>query len=458
MKFVQAYARGRRAGRLPHGAERAAEPHARAATPARTCRSPQQAKVIEALGPLLRRRQPAHEDPRRTTTTGRPTPTTSPTPRPGEDPETDYPYQLLRQPGGEVDRRHRVPLLLRRPERADRPARRVPGQGHLVHRVLRLARRRRHRRRSSSATRSPGTPAPSRIGTTRNWAKSVGQLEHRARLAPAARTSAAATPAPAWSRCSRTAPSPPTPSTTRSATCRSSCGPARSASPARRSARPAGTARSWTSRSATRTAPPRSSCTTRTTTRGRSRWRSATESFEYTLPGGALATFTWPRIAGARRRPRAGLRSTGATATRRPRPPTRRWPSTRTPRPAGPAARPRSPASTCRSTSARATAVPPGRDRQRRQPRRLRPRLAARASATTAPRWRVIGDRHGHRPAHQRRRRPDPRPLPADHRRPAAPATGGASPTCGSTADRLRRAGRMPRLARSGRRVAAASA
>ena len=28
-------------------------------------------------------------------------------------------------------------------------------------------------------------------------------------------------------------------------------------------------------------------------------------SFDYTLPGGALATFTWPAVAGARRRPDA---------------------------------------------------------------------------------------------------------------------------------------------------------
>ena len=53
----------------------------------------QEAKVIEALGPLLRDREPAHEDPRLRPQLGRRTPTTSPTTPPGEDPETDYPYR-----------------------------------------------------------------------------------------------------------------------------------------------------------------------------------------------------------------------------------------------------------------------------------------------------------------------------------------------------------------------------
>ena len=101
---------------------------------------------------------------------------------PGEDPETDYPYQLLAGPAAQVDRRYGVPLLLRRPERADRAARR------------------------RSRTRASGSPsAPARTGRTTpreqifrgtlTWhARTLmhrhhpqlgqvgGQLEHRARL------------------------------------------------------------------------------------------------------------------------------------------------------------------------------------------------------------------------------------------------------------------------------------
>ena len=115
---------------------------------------------------------------------------------PGEDPATDYPYQILAGPAATLGRRHGVPLLLRRPERPDRAAQRLPGQGHLVHRVLRLARpdrpagpvlprhaglaRPQHRdRHDPQLGRSPSSPGTSR--STR----------------PAVRTSAAATPAPA---------------------------------------------------------------------------------------------------------------------------------------------------------------------------------------------------------------------------------------------------------------------
>ena len=99
----------------------------------------QQEKVILALGPLLRKASP------RTQILGydhnwQTHPNDVANTPPGEDPATDYPYQLLVRAGREVDRRHRVPLLLRRPQRADRPARGVPEEGHLVHRVLRLAR------------------------------------------------------------------------------------------------------------------------------------------------------------------------------------------------------------------------------------------------------------------------------------------------------------------------------
>ena len=110
----------------------------------------QEAEVIEALGPLLQAASPRTEDPRATTTTGPPTPTTS-RPRRART-RTRLPVRAAGQHGREVDRRHRLPLLLRRPQRADRAARRVPEQGHLVHRVLRLARSSRPAD-SSSATR-----------------------------------------------------------------------------------------------------------------------------------------------------------------------------------------------------------------------------------------------------------------------------------------------------------------
>ena len=94
-----------------------------------------------------------HEDPRLRPQLVRAPRTTSPTRRRARTPRPSTRTELLAAPAGALDRRHRVPLLRRRPGRADRPARRVPGQGHLVHRVLRLARRRATRRPRSSATR-----------------------------------------------------------------------------------------------------------------------------------------------------------------------------------------------------------------------------------------------------------------------------------------------------------------
>ena len=66
---------------------------------------------------------------------------------------------------------------------------------------------------------------------------------------------------------------------------------------ARRSAPPAGTAPSWTPPSATPTARSCSSRTTRTTPRATFAVAQGGSSFDYTLPGGALATFVWPSSA-----------------------------------------------------------------------------------------------------------------------------------------------------------------
>ena len=152
-----------------------------------------------SLGPLLQRRRAPRRRSSATTTTGRRTRTTSRTPRRGRTRRPTTRTKLLQTQAAKWIAGHGLPLLLRRPERADRAARRVPRQGHLVHRVLRLARRRPTRRRSSSATRSIWHARTITIGMTRNWSKITSELEHRARRAPAARTSAAATPAPAWS-------------------------------------------------------------------------------------------------------------------------------------------------------------------------------------------------------------------------------------------------------------------
>ncbi len=59
---------------------------------------------------------------------------------PGETPETEYPSDLLHERGRPLRRRHRLPLLRRRPEPPDRAPPCVPRQGDLVHRVLGLAR------------------------------------------------------------------------------------------------------------------------------------------------------------------------------------------------------------------------------------------------------------------------------------------------------------------------------
>ena len=99
---------------------------------------------------------------------------------PGEDPETDYPYRLLRSPQKRVVRRHRLPLLRRRAGRPDQAARRVPRHRDLVHRVLRLARPDRPAgagvlRHPEVAQPQPGAGSHPQLGLDRR------QLEPRAR-------------------------------------------------------------------------------------------------------------------------------------------------------------------------------------------------------------------------------------------------------------------------------------
>ena len=280
-------------GRLPHRAERAAEPHARAATPAPTMPVAQEAKVIEALGPMLRRGRPAHEDPRLR-------------PQLGHPPRRHRHHPAGRGPGDRLP----VPSCW-----TAAPARWVAGTAYHCYYGDPSAQTALHDAfpdkgiwfTECSGSHGPTDPPAQVFRDTLKWhARNIDDRHHPQlgevgrQLEPRARPDRR--PAQrrlrhlhrAGHRRPRTARSPPTPSTTRSATWRGSCSPARSASPARRSARPAGTARSWTSRSATPTARPRWSCTTRTTTRARSRSPRAAQSFDYTLPGGALATFTWP--------------------------------------------------------------------------------------------------------------------------------------------------------------------
>ena len=132
----------------------------------------QQVAVIEALGPAAAGGEPADEDPRLRPQLGHP-PRRHRHHAARRGPGDRLPVPGARQPGRAVDRRHRVPLLLRRPERADRAARRVPAT------------------RASGSPSAPARTAPTDppaqffrdtltwharniiIGTTRNWAKSV---------------------------------------------------------------------------------------------------------------------------------------------------------------------------------------------------------------------------------------------------------------------------------------------
>ena len=69
----------------------------------------------------------------------------------------DYPQKVLHSPAAQVGLRHRLPLLLRRPERDDHAARPVPGQGRSTSPSARAASP--PTRRTPSPTPSSGTPA-----------------------------------------------------------------------------------------------------------------------------------------------------------------------------------------------------------------------------------------------------------------------------------------------------------
>ena len=436
-----------RAGRRAHACRTSRRTGTPAATPAPTCPSRQEAKLDRrarpgaATPPGLR-----HEDPRL---------------RP----------QLVRAPQRHRRRRRRARtprpttrtdlLQLRRgaagspaPPTTATPATRArmtelhdafPDKEHLVHRVLRLARRRPTRRRRSSRDTLKWHARNLVLGVTRNWAKTVvnwnlaldptggphnggcdtctgvrhrrpGRHRHPQRRVLHAR-------APRAVRAARRGPD-------RQHVVRHHRLERR---------------RSWTPPSATPTARPRSSCTTRTTTRATFAVAQGGASFDYTLPGGALATFTWPSSAGAGRRPpaarparRDGLRVRGRR--RRPRP------STTTRSPAGPPAPPSTPA----SPSGRPARDPhrrPGRSRHRgahRGRRELGPgaavrRLPARAAGLDQHRRHdLVGAGVGDRLRPDHHRRPDRRARPATSgsSRRAAAGPGGRSPTFASTPDR----------------------
>ena len=139
----------------------------------------QQAKLIEALGPALRGRRPATRRSSATTTTGPSTQTTR-LDAARRGPGDRVPHDLLTAAPARWIDGTAYPLLRRRPEPPDRAAPRVPGQGHLVHRVLGLARPDRPAGAGLLATPSSGTRAtwssaspatgarPSSTGTSRS--------------------------------------------------------------------------------------------------------------------------------------------------------------------------------------------------------------------------------------------------------------------------------------------------
>ena len=138
-------------------------------------------------------------------------------------------------------------------------------------------------------------------------------------------------------------------------------------------------------------------------------------SFDYTLPGGALATFTWP-ASGQLRTDLHQLDLTGATATASPagQDPAQSVAGRRRHHPLDQRRRP-DPRPVRPGRPRRPHPLPAGRHRQWRQPRRLRPRLAADPQRRRHPLVRR-GLRHRHRTAHHRRPPPHhQRPLPAHH-------------------------------------------
>jgi glucosylceramidase len=168
----------------------------------------QQVQVIAALGPMLRAASPRTKilayDHNWST---HPNDVAS-TP-PGEDPETDYPYEVLASPAARWVAGTAYHCYSGDPSAQTALHNAYPDKGIWFS--------------ECSGSHGPADPPAQffrdtlvwhartlAVGTTRNWAR------------PASRTLAAAAPAPAWSRCGRTERCPPTRSTTRSGTCRSS--------------------------------------------------------------------------------------------------------------------------------------------------------------------------------------------------------------------------------------------
>ena len=232
-KFVEAYrAQGVTVNQIT--VQNEPQNHAPAGYPGTDMSAAQEEKVIEDLGPMPRSRS-EDTDPRLRPQLVRASE------RHRHDPARRDPgHQRLsaRGPliaGGSLGRRHGVSLLLRRPERDDRAAQPVPGQGHLLHRVLRQPVERPGEyvlRHAQVAFPQPDHRLAAKLGQDRR------QLERRAGSVGRPMSAAAAT-APASSRSAPVTGSPPMPSTTRSDTSAASSRRAPSGSPARRSGRPA---------------------------------------------------------------------------------------------------------------------------------------------------------------------------------------------------------------------------
>ena len=116
-------------------------------------RDPEEARLIKSVGPGVPEGGDRHEDPRL-----RPQLVAAPQRRRAAGGEPGVREGAARRPGGQaLAGRHRLPLLLGRPELAVGAARRAPGPGHLLHRVLRASSPATRRRRSR--TRCTGTRA-----------------------------------------------------------------------------------------------------------------------------------------------------------------------------------------------------------------------------------------------------------------------------------------------------------
>ena len=152
VKFVQAYRGRRRPGRLPHGAERAAEPAAeRLPGHGHAGGAGGQGHRGARTGCCGRRaRGPGSSAYDHNWSTHPDDIATTP---PGEDPETDYPYEVLDSPAARWVAGTAYHCYFGDPSAQTALHDAYPGQGHLVHRVLRLARPDRPAGASSSATR-----------------------------------------------------------------------------------------------------------------------------------------------------------------------------------------------------------------------------------------------------------------------------------------------------------------